>query len=345
MRLDDWIRAISDAAAAWRDPEYPAREAAVKAMLEAPNRFTEEGLAFALNHRMHQLRPKALRDAFARPQASAPQTVGVVCSGEMPLDGLAAVLAVVLAGHRAVVALAPESPALLPAFFGSVADVADSEAESVRFVSLDALFEEADVLVASGEEEVLDDLASRAEAAGIPAARRWLRRQGFAVAVIDGSEDAEARSGLAEDLLLHEGIGPRAPKVVWAPAGRGPDRLLDTLAGFRELYPPHPDTEGSLRMATAFLVAAKQPHATGPGFLLSKGDPAPQGPAHIRWAEYAKLDDVSEWLRTHREAIDFVVATDEVGAQLETDAPLVAPGDAHRPGLGEDGLAAFLAGL
>ncbi len=345
MTQDDWIRAITDAAAAWRDPNYPERDAAVKATLKAPNRFTEEGLAFALNHRMHQVKPKALRSWIGERSAREARTVGVICAENVPLDGLSEVLAAVLLGHHVVVSLSPDSPALLPAFLATVSDMAGIETEEVvRFVTERALFEEAGLVVASGDEETIEQLAAEAEAAGIPASRRWLRRRGLVAAVIDGTEDAEARSGLAEDLLLHEGVGPRSPAIIWAPAGREPDRLLDTLAGFRELYPPHPATEGTLSMPIAFLISAKQAHAAGPGFLLSKGEPEPQGPGHIRWSEYAALADVSDWLRSHRDALDFVVATAEVGERLGTDLPVVAPGDAHRPPLGgeQPGLVAFL---
>lgn len=342
MTQDDWIRAISDAAAAWRDPGYPARAAAVRATLEAPSRFTEEGLAFALNHRMHQLRPQALRAWVDGRTAAESHTVGVICDGRAPLDGLAEVLAAVLAGHRVVVLPAPPSPALLPAFLATVRDMAESESDAVRFVTSEPLFAEAEVLIANGSEDALRDVSMQADAAGIPATHRWLRSHGIAVAVIDGTEDAETRSGLAEDLLLHEGVSPRTPAILWAPVGLSPDQLLDTLAGFRELYPAHPDTDGSLRMPVAFLKAAKQPHATGPGFLLSKGEPDPQGPGHVRWTEYSTLADVTAWLRAHRDEIAFVVATERVGAELESDLPVVPPGDAHRPPLDEDGLVRFL---
>ena len=345
MTQADGIRAITDAAAAWRDPAYPAREAAVKATLEAPNRFTEEGLAFALNHLTHLLRPGLLRDLLGDGTASESRTVGVVCPANVPLGGLSDMLAAFLLGHRVVVSTAPASPAILPGFVASVVDMLDESVDLVRFAPLDALFAEADALIASGEAEEMNDLAGRANAAGIPSTHRLLRRDGFVVAVIDGSEDAGARSGLAEDLLLHEGVSPRSAKVVWAPDALPPDAILDTLAGFRELYPAHSDTDGALRMPTAFLSSAKQPHATGPGFLLSKGDPAPQGPTHIRWATYDTLGDVTEWLRAHRDEIDFVVATESVGEQLDTTLPLVALGDAHRPALWDDGLLSFLASL
>ena len=343
MTQDDWARAIVDTAASWQDPEAPEREAAVGETLDAENRFTEEGLTFALNHLMHQLRPGALREVASGGAVSPPSTVGVVCSSDAPLDGLAAVLAAVSVGHQVVVSLAPESPALLPAFFEAVAARAGSN--PVRFVPLAELFAVADAVVASGDSEAVADLTLQAEAADIPSSRRWLMHRGTVAAVVDGDEDAEQRSGLAEDLLLHEGVALRAPSIVWAPAGLSPDKLLDTLAGFRELYPAHPDTDGALRMPTAFLASAKQPHATGPGFLLSKGPPEPQGPAHIRWATYESIREVSDWLRANGDAVEFIVASEPVRERLETETPGVGPGDAHRAPLWEPALIAFLKAL
>ncbi len=315
MTRDDRLRAAAAAAHAWRDPEHPARAAAAAATLAAPNRFTEEGLAFALNHRMHQATEKALRTWVGNREVERPVEVGVVGGGDAPLAGWEAALGAFLLGHRVVVAPPDASPALLPALWAEVG----GSGERVRFGPA-AEARAAEAVIASKETD-------------------------SSVAVVGGREDAEALSGLAEDLLLHEGVGP-GPGVVWAPAGLAPDALLDALAGFRAFFPPHPDTDGTLALPSAFLASAKQPHATGPGFLVSKGDPEPQGPGHVRWAEYDDLSQVAGWLRAWPEG-SFVVATPELAQRLETALPVVVPGDAHRPALGErhPDLIGFLAGL
>lgn len=341
MRPDDWIETVVDVAADWQDPDYERREDAVRATLEVDNRYTEEGLAFALNHRMHQLKADALRAWIGDRTASQSVNVGVVCADAPPLDGLVEAVAALGLGHRVWVAPSAASPALVRAFFDDVQERASEE--PVRFVPRDAVFERADVLVASGAAEWIDDVAQAAHAAGIPPERCWLHRHGLVVAVIDGREDAEARSGLAEDVLLHEGVGPRTPSLLWAPADFAPDALLDTLAGFRELYPAHPDTDGTLAMPTAFLASAKRAHATGPGFLVSKGEPEPQSAGHLRWVPYDDLADVADWLLAHD--VGFLVAEAQVAERLEADGPVVAPGDAHRPELVDEhpGLVDFLA--
>jgi hypothetical protein len=342
MTQDDWIAAIADTARDWQNPDYEPRATAVEVTLEASNRTTQEGLAFALNHRMQQFKPEALRTWIDGREAPQAKDVGVVCAEAPPLDGLVATVAALVLGHRVWVAPSEASPSLVQAFFADVLGGVDDA--PARFVPRPSVFERADVLVASGDAERLDALAEAADAAGIPADRRWLHRPGMAVAVIDGREEAEARSGLAEDLLLHEGVGPRAPSLLWAPAGLAPDALLDTLAGFRELYPPHPDTDGTLAMPTAFLSSAKQAHATGPGFLVSKGAPEPQAPGHIRWVEYADVAEVAGWLREHARDVAFVVARPHPAEQIEASVRFVEPGDAHRPSLGDEvpGLVAVL---
>lgn len=342
MTRDDWIETVAEAAAAWQDPDYEPRAEAVEATLEADNRYTEEGLAFALNHRMHQLSADRLRAWIGDLAESEPRDVGVVCAAAPPLDGLVEAVAALVLGHRVWVAPSEASPALVPWFFDDVQF--GVEDEPVRFVERDALFERVDVLVASGSDEWIDEVEREADEAGISADRRWLHRVGTVVAVIDGREDAEARSGLAEDVLLHEGVAPRTPSLLWAPAGLEPDPVLDTLAGFRELYPPHPATDGTLAMPAAFLASAKQAHATGPGFLVSKGAPEAQPAGHLRWVEYDDLADVAGWVRAHDVA--FVVAASPVAERLQAAAPVVAPGDAHRPALEDEqpGLLRLLSG-
>ncbi len=307
MTLDERIAAVAEVARAWRDPDHPARAEAVEATLDAPNRFTEEGLAFALNHRMHQATEKTLQVWTGGQEIQHPVNVGVICDDSDPLAGWEAVLGAYLLGHRVAVGLSRGSNRLLRAFFYGVMD--RGEDGWIRFVPQHSVGEQTGAVIAKDNDE------------------------GLAIAVIDGREDAEALSGLAEDLLLHEGVGP-GPRIVWAPAGLEPDALLNALAGFREFFPPHPDTDGTLALPTAFLASAKQSHATGPGFLVSKVEPEAQGAAHIRWSEYATLDDVADWLRAQPN-LSLVVATPEVAEQLDIDVPVIAPGDVHRPALGE----------
>lgn len=322
MTADERIAKAAALAADWRDPDFPPREAAVRATLAAGGRYTEEGLAFALNHRMHQLTADALRRWLGAGEGPAePLAVRVSAFGGAPLGGLEEGLAAWLLGHGA----APDDTVapVVRAFLGAHGP----------------LLENPDAWTA---EVPADEIEERRAAAGVPPERVLFRPLGTAAAVLGGRERDEAWSGLAEDLLLHDGQSERTPRVVWAPEGTAPDPLLNAMAAFREYVPAHPDTDGTLSLPAAFLAAADTPRAIGPGFLVSLGAPEPQAPGHTRWAEYADLADVRRWLEA--EAASFVVAEPDVAERLRPPVPVVAPGDAHRPPL-DPRVPAFLRAL
>ncbi len=328
MTVDDRIAALVRLASDWQDPEYEPRDEAVRATLEVTARYTEEGLAFALNDRVHRFTEESLH-AWVGHSGEEPEakTVAVSDRTESPLGGLDAVVAALLLGHRVVV----DAPTpLAAAFADAFAEAIEGEVYAAPRRSVLA---EADAWIVACRPEDEGEVRAEAEEAGLAASRVIIHRRGEAVAVIDGREDHAALSGLAEDLLLHEGLTPASPRIVWAPAGTSPDDLLNALAGFRELFPVHPDTDGALRLPTAFLEAAGQPHATGPGFLVSLGAPEVQGAAHIRWSAYDDLSEVELWVEAQGAALSFIVAAPDVGARLEVSVPIVAPGDAHRPPL------------
>ena len=346
---DALIKAIARVAEAWQDPAHPPRAEAAEQTLRAPNRFTEEALAFAVNQQMNLLRTEAMEAWMAGRAVAEPRVVGVLNAGNIPMVGLQDFLAVVLMGHRYLGTVSSKSPALLPAFVDAVQkEVASLPA---RFVSVEALWAQAEALIATGSEETRAWAEAQREQHGIPAARCLLRGHRYAVAVIDGLETEAERDGLAEDALLHEGLGCRNVALIFAPKNLEPDAYLESFAAFRGVFPTHPETPGALSMQQAFLEALDLPHAYGDGleFLLSKGEPDVQGPAHLRWVEYDDVAEVADWLTRHRDDLQLVVARAAVAAHLPATLPLAPPGEAQRPPLDwhPDGIdtVAFLASL
>jgi hypothetical protein len=343
------INAVARAARAWRDPGHPARVEAVNATLEAPNRFTEEALAFAVNAAMHGLSAEALRTWIgARSEGEAGgESVAVLPGATGPLAGLRAVLAVVLAGHRCVFLPPEASPALMSAFEEAawpeedVFDTAQTKRDALDGVG---------AAVGGGDDEARADFDRSCAEAGVPAARRCWRGARFSVALIDGGETEDALEGLAEDALLHEGRG--SVRLVWAAAGTAPDLLLEAMARFRAVFPAHPDTPGALRMQKAFLEARDQSYGHGEGleFLMSRGAPEVQAPGHLRWAEYEALGEVRDWLAVRATQVHAVVARQGLQSPVQPPAalPVLAPGTVHRQFLDAPGahdVLHFVAGL
>jgi len=333
------VSALADVAARWTDPEHPPRQRATEEALAGDARFTEEGIAFAVNHGADLIASGELETWAGT--ASGARSVGVLVAGRAPWEGVLEAAAALAAGHRVVLAR-PAGP-LAEAFFRDVG-------EGVTLGSRDDVFG-ADAVIGLGTAAEVATWAETAEKHGIAPERRLFREVLPGVAVLDGREDAAALSGLAEDLLLHEAAPPGAVRLVWAPDGLDPDALLDQLSGFREVFPAHPSTDGALAMRAAFLAAARQPHASGPGFLVSKGAPEEQDGTHVRWVGYADVSEPAAWVAEHRDRAGAVTARPAVAdalraAGLPADVPVLAPGDAHRPEPGrfplDAPLAAFL---
>ncbi len=325
-------RTLALVAERWRDPDYEPRAAAVEETLAAPNRFTEEALAFAVNQQMALVTPDAL-DVWLGDAAESSAYVGVLNAGNVPFAGLQDLLAVLGMGHRYCGVVSSKSPALIPAFIDDVlAERGDIPAE---ILSYDEMLRTASAVIATGSDETRDAVSQDLDEAGIPAERRLLRGQRVGVAVIDGRETDEDREGLAEDILLHEGLGCRNVAVVWAPRDLSPDSYLDAMAAFRGVFPAHEKTPGSLKMHQAMLAAVEHPHAYGEGleFLVSKGPPEVQIPGHVRWSEYDDLAEVNAWLESERERLQVVVARSKMQGRISTSAEVVKPGESQRPSI------------
>ena len=191
---DALIEAIVRTAEAWQDPAHPPRAEAAAQTLEAPNRFTEEALAFAVNQQMSVLTAEAIEAWIAGRRAGVPRVVGVLNAGNIPMVGLQDFLAVVLMGHQYLGTVSSKSPVLLPAFVAAIQQEAPSL--PARFASIDDVWAEAEALIATGSEETRAWAEAQSKQHGIPPACCLLRGHRYAVAVIDGLETEMLHRGL-----------------------------------------------------------------------------------------------------------------------------------------------------
>lgn len=330
---DALIVAIGEQAERWLDPGFPDRADAVYRTLALDNTFTEEAIAFAVNQQVALATPGVLRAWLGGRRAVRSLDVAVLNPGNVPFVEFQDLLAVVLSGHRYLGALSSRSPYLLPAFVAGVA--ARVEALPVTFVPFESALSTSNAVIASGDDETLVHIAALCDTSGIGPEHRLLRGHRFGVAILDGRETEDELEAIAEDALLHEGRGCRNVAVIWAPAGYPPDALLAAFAAFRGVFPAHARTPTSLKMRQAMLHALGIPHAYGDdlSFLLSKGDPEAQEPGHIRWAEYAVLDEVERWLEERKTELQIVSMSERLGRRLRSDVAHCLPGDAQRPAI------------
>ncbi len=325
------LDAMVEQAACWTDPSFPDRAEAVERTLALDNTFTEEAMAFAINQQVALATPEALRRWLRGRRPARAADVAVLNPGNVPFVEFQDFLAVVLTGHRYLGVLSSRSPYLLPAFTAGVA--ARTGVVPIQFLPFETAIQTSESVIASGDDATLPIVDAACAAAGIEPSRRLLRGHRFGVAVLDGRETEDELEAAAEDALLHEGRGCRNTAVIWAPAGYGPDAVLEAFAAFRGVFPAHPRTPKSLKMRQAMLQALGIPHAYGEdlSFLLSKGEPEPQEPGHVRWAEYTHLEEVDAWLEARLGGVQILATSERMGPRLRSSVPRCLPGDAQRP--------------
>jgi hypothetical protein len=342
------IDALAETASEWEDEDHPSRSAAVQKTLDAPNRFTEKSVEYALRHQLSRLSPEAVTAWLGGTWTEEPATVGVRAAGETPFDALRDAVAVWGTGHRLVLSVADASPALLPAFVESMQNRRPDLPVSI--VDHDALLERADAVIAQPEAEEREALEDACDAHGIPPARRHIRRPVYSVGVIDGQESEEEREDLAADMLLHEGKGRARLALLWAPRDLSPDPYLEAMAQFRGAVPAHDDTPGALQMQQAFLEAQDVSHAYAAGlqFLVSRADPEVQPAGHVRWTEYDDPAEADAWLQEHADDLYALVAREGLHDTLPPVAPILRPGEAHGAPVDDregEAVVRYLAGL
>lgn len=320
--------AISEVARRWSDPEHPARAGAALKTLETNALFTEEAVAFAINQQMSLLTGDALESWQKRLfRMGDVRSIAVLNPGNIPMVGLQDFLAILLSGHSYIGVLSSKCPFLLPAFAGELEEVVPDL--SIQFRALVYAVSEADALIASGTDETMEKVASLALEAGIPERNQWIRQSRFSVAVLDGKESEAERESLAEDVLLHEGMGCRNVAIVFAPEKCQPDPYLESFAAFRGTFPAPEPTRARLRMQRAFLKAVDVPHAFADDFqfLVSRGEPEVQAPCHLRWVDSAQP---LEWIEQSRERIQEVFRSQRLARTIQGGMDL---GLAQRPNL------------
>lgn len=328
------VQAIAETATAWlKEEAVVSRDKAIELTLGEENRFTEEAIVFAINQQMALLKPESIHEWINPYKAPSRATVGVLNAGNLPFVGLQDWLAVVLMGHVYRGVLSSKSPHLLPAFTSDVKRRCNSFDTS--FCELAEMWQDADALIATGSDETISMVRATGAANGIEPNRCLFRGHRYSIAVLDGKEREEERMNLAEDVLLHEGMGCRNPAILWAPEELSPDQYLSSFAVFRGVFPAHSRTPGSLQMRKAFLEAIEMPHAYADGleFLISKGAPEPQEPCHIRWVTYSSLDEVKSWISHQRDKIQLVLSSPRMKNPLAPEITALPFGWAQRPPL------------
>ena len=273
----------------------------------------------------------ALTDAAAGPV----RTVGLVLAGNIPLVGMHDLVAVFVAGHRALVKLSSKDPYVLPYLLRLLGEIDPAAADYFRIAEHLSGF---DAVIATGSNN-----SSRYFEAYFGKYPHIIRRGRNGVAVLTGHESAEELRGLGDDIFSYYGLGCRNVSKLYVPEGYDFAPLLDILHEWKNLQ-NHTKWKNNFDYNFALLTLNKEAFHYNGAIILREDTGMASHIAGLYYETYEDLGDVAQVLQSRRDEIQVIVAQDKV-----LPLPTLPFGHAQRPGLmdyadGVDTLA-FLSGL
>lgn len=271
-------------------------EAVIARSIEANPWFTRTDILRAVDAICSEMLQREKLSAWLGhyPTATEPKRVAVIMAGNIPLVGFFDLLCVIARGHAIYVKPSSKDRVLteyviakLRAIDPTVAIYDYSPAEQY------------DMAIATGGDD-----ANRYFREHFQSTRALLRGSRHSVAILDGKETEEELRGLITDITAYSGLGCRSVSMLFIP--RGIELHLPTTE------PVNPKMAGGIRSLAALLTLQHQTFTHHGAFLAMRGDSFPSKLAMVTLREYDTLDEVREWLHTHNDQIQCIVAHAEI---------------------------------
>lgn len=298
MDREEKIARLHSRGIAWL--QNPPAEVIQAACAENPW-FTESDIRHALLQISPWLHADALHAFMARyPECivSTRYRLGLILAGNIPAAGFHDVLMLVLSGVSGRVKCSHQDKVLIPAFYDAVLD------QDIPFQFTDTI-SEVDALIASGSNLTTRHLSHTWR--DIPV---LLRGNRYSVGILTGNERREELMGLAQDLLLYNGLGCRNVSQLYVPEGYDMHALNSVLGSYPVAalslpYRRKVAWEQALPVLESTVPDAPEFEALPLVFIKSEMmKPAQAGVVHV--LTYHHSDEVSAGLSAHGAEIQAV---------------------------------------
>jgi hypothetical protein len=166
------------------------------------NWFIPEFIQQAIRNIATWLRPSELNSFCAGRQTAKPQTVAVICAGNIPLVGFHDIMCVLLSGHKALIKLSSDDHVLLPFFMKLLVHYEPAFEGAFRYS--EGKLTEFNAVIATGSNNTAAHFHYY-----FGKYPNIIRKSRTSAAVIKGDETDEELKALASDIFLYFGLGCR----------------------------------------------------------------------------------------------------------------------------------------
>jgi len=158
-------------------------------------------------------------------EPQTPKTVAVIMAGNIPAVGFHDMLCVLLSGHRILIKVSGDDPALIPFLAGMLIYYAPDFAPRINFS--EAKLKDFDAVIATGSNN-----SSRHFEYYFGKYPHIIRKNRSSVAILNGSESTEELQELGKDIFHYYGLGCRNASKLYVPQGYNFNGFFEAIYPF-----------------------------------------------------------------------------------------------------------------
>jgi hypothetical protein len=324
--LGDSLREFLPGTGERSQPQHGLLEEAITKSAEANPWFTREFTDYCLKAWSENLVREKIRNWIEpyREQLQNPgkaKRVAVIMAGNVPLVGFHDFLSVLISGNQFTGRLSSDDSFLLPAIAQILTGYFPGLAERIRFTG--GKLTGFDAVIATGSNN-----SSNYFEYYFSKYPHIIRKNRNGIAILNGEENDQELSGLADDIFLYFGMGCRSVSKLYIPAGYDFTRLFRAFQKYDHVGRHHKWMSNHDYYRSIFALNAIP--ALDNGFiLLTQNTLIASPPAVLYFEFYENREDLIAGLSLKQDEIQIVVSAAEI------TLPYCLPGQAQRPRLND----------
>jgi hypothetical protein len=227
------------------------------------------------------------------------KTVAVVMAGNIPAVGFHDFLSVLIAGHRLQARLSSSDEHLLPAMAHILK--ADDTGWTERILFTGKIQRPVDAVIATG-----NDNSARHFMEYFGQYPHIIRKNRTSVAVLTGDETPDELTGLADDCMLHFGLGCRSVTRLLVPETYDFSLLIRSFDQYRSFL-DHTRYHNNYIYNRSLCLLNNSPFLDTEFLILREQEDLTSRIAEIHYSYYRNIAEVTDFINRHSEEIQCVV--------------------------------------
>ena len=230
-----------------------------------------------------------------------PKTIGLVMAGNIPFVGLQDLIAVFLSGHRLKIKPSSKDTVLVKHILTMLTEI---EPEVAEWINIQDMLKDCDAYIATGS-----DNSARYFEYYFSKFPHIIRKNRTSIAILDGTENPEELSNLADDIQLYFGLGCRNITQIWVPKSYDFLPLLNALRKY-DYYRDHDKYKNNFDYQLTIAIMNNKFYMSNDSIVLLENE-SPFSP--ISQLHYQFYDSTNEILnKIDKDKIQCIVGKDHL---------------------------------